>query len=114
MRGYEEREANVDRGYFLSAELRTPPVSLLQALDLSGGGDELQFLVFVDHASGGSVHRLPGEARQVTLTSVGPGMRWTMGDHFSMRLDYGFQLEDTGMALSQVDSRIHLGMILAY
>jgi len=114
VRGYEEREANVDRGYFLSAELRTPPVSLLQTLNLSGGGDELQFLVFVDHASGGSVHRLPGEARQVTLTSVGPGLRWTMGDQFSMRLDYGFQLEDTGMALSQGDSRIHLGMVLAY
>lgn len=113
VRGYEEREANVDRGYFLSAEVRTPPASLLQALDLPGG-DELQFLFFIDHASGRSVNRLPGEADNVTLTSVGPGLRWTMGDRFSMRLDYGFQLEDTGMALSQGDSRIHLGMILAY
>lgn len=115
VRGYEEREANVDRGYLVSAELRTPPVSLRQIFKLPGGGaDEFQFLFFIDHAYGRSVDRLPGEARDISLTSIGPGCRWALGDRCSMRFDYGFQLEDSGMALSQGDSRAHLGVVVAY
>ncbi|HRQ89208.1 MAG TPA: BamA/TamA family outer membrane protein, partial [Bacteroidia bacterium] len=104
--GYEEHEANVDRGYVLNAELRTPALSLQKA-------GEVQFLVFVDHGGGRSVDRLPGEG-DVSMTSVGPGLRWTLGENVSLRFDYGFQLEDSGAGLGMGDSRAHIGAVLAW
>jgi len=106
VRGYEEHEANVDRGYVLNAELRTPALSLQKA-------GEVQFLVFVDHGGGRSVDRLPGEG-DVSMTSVGPGLRWTLGENVSLRFDYGFQLEDSGAGLGMGDSRAHIGAVLAW
>ena len=103
VRGYEEHEVNVDRGYLLSAELRTPAVALC-----GGKGGELQFLAFVDHGGGRNADPLPGE-RSASLTSVGPGLRWALGERLSLRFDYGFQLEDSGAALGLGDSRMHLG-----
>jgi len=116
VRGYEEREANVDRGVLTTLELRSPAASLLAVVTPGSGrgGDEFQWLLFWDYAHGGSVNRLPGEARHVALSSIGPGFRWSLGDRFSMRFDYGFQLRDSGMGLGLGDSRMHVGAILAY
>lgn len=113
VRGYEEREVNVDRGYTLGAEIRTPSLAGIVPTSALGRSD-LQLLVFVDHAAGRSVDRLPGEPRRYSLTSVGPGLRWTVGERFSFRFDYGFQLEDSGVGLGLGDSRMHIGGVLAY
>lgn len=115
VRGYEEHELNVDRGYLLSAELRLPPVPLPAPPFLAEGqSGELQLLVFVDRGGGRSVDRLPGEPESYSMSSVGPGLRWTVGERFHLRFDYGFQLEDSGAGLAQGDSRAHLGMMLAW
>lgn len=117
VRGYEENEAIVDRGILASVEVRAPAFSLVDRLSRGGahgGGDEFQWLAFWDYAHGGNIDRLPGEARFISLSSIGPGFRWSFGNRFSMRLDCGFQLRESGMGLGLGDSRIHLGGTLAY
>lgn len=114
VRGYEEREANVDEGILLTLELRAPSVGLLPLLKIPGAKDEFQMLAFWDYASGGNVDLLPGEPSRVSLSSVGPGFRWAIGERFSMRFDYGFQLRNIGMGLGLGDSRMHLGGTIAY
>ena len=117
VRGYEENEAIVDRGLLASVELRAPAFSLLRRISPEGaavGGDEFQWLAFWDYAQGGSVDRLPGEPRSIALSSVGPGFRWSFGNRFSMRFDYGFQLRDSGIGLGLGDSRMHVGATLSY
>lgn len=117
VRGYEENEAIVDRGILASVEVRAPAFSLIDLISREGapaGGDQFQWLAFWDYAHGGSVNALPGEARFVSLSSIGPGFRWSFGDRFSMRFDYGFQLRESGMGLGLGDSRMHIGGTLAY
>ena len=114
VRGYEEREANVDEGVLLTAELRAPSLSLFSLLKIPGTKDEFQGLVFWDYATGGNVNLLPGEPSSVSLSSVGPGFRWTIGEHFSMRFDYGFQLTDSEQGLGLGDSRMHIGGTVSY
>lgn len=115
VRGYEEYELNVDQGYLLSAELRTPVIPLpIFASDHTGAPSEVQFLVFVDRGGGRNVDLLPGEPSSISMTSVGPGLRWSIGNNFSLRFDYGFQLEDSGAGLNAGNSRGHLGVQVAW
>lgn len=114
VRGYEEREANVDEGFLITAELRAPSVSLLPLFKITDTQDEFQALVFWDYATGGNVDLLPDEPSSVSLSSIGPGFRWMIGENFSMRFDYGFQLRDSGQGLGLGDSRMHIGGTLSY
>lgn len=115
IRGYEEYELNVDQGYLLSTELRTPTIPVpIFASDNAGKASEAQFLVFLDHGGGRNVNLLPGEPNSLSMTSIGPGLRWSVGDSFSLRFDYGFQLEDSGAGLNAGNSRGHLGVQLAW
>ncbi len=114
VRGYEEREANVDEGFLLTAELRAPSFSLLPLLKITDQKDEFQALVFWDYATGGNIDLLPDEPSRVSLSSIGPGFRWMIGEHFSMRFDYGFQLLDSGQGLGLGDSRMHVGGTISY
>lgn len=111
VRGYEENEAIVDEGFLLSTEIRAPAFSVLPGDSVK---DELQLLAFWDYASGRNVHLLPGEVSNIHLSSVGPGFRWSVGEHFSMRFDYGFQLRESGQGLNLGDSRMHLGGTVSF
>lgn len=115
VRGYEEHEWNVDRGYLLSAELRAPsiPLSKIPLFKDDQSGD-LQLLMFVDRGGGHSAYRLPGELREISMTSIGPGLRMAVGEHFTLRFDYGFQLEDSAAGMKQGDSRVHLGAMISW
>ncbi len=114
VRGYEENEANLDEGAMLTMELRSPSIRLLPHLHLDGVADEMQLLAFWDYARGSNVDLLPGEARHTSMSSIGPGFRWSIGDRFSMRFDYGFQLRDSGQGLGLGDSRMHIGATMSY
>lgn len=117
IRGYDERELNnVDEGWMVRNELRAPGFSpskwMGRPLD-----DELQFLGFWDYgmawASSGNVTRLDGtQARKVHMSSAGPGLRYRLGNHFSARVDYGFQLSDN--ANSPVNGRWHIGILASF
>ena len=82
VRGYPERDALGDRGYWGSAELRTPGLV---------GGD-LQFLGFIDYGR----TELDGTELDRELVSAGPGLRFRLGEHASARFDYGWQLDGGG------------------
>lgn len=114
VRGYEEREASGDNGFNISFELRTPPISFGNLLGLRDfPGDQAQFLVFWDYADVSPKNPIPGQDENVILSSVGPGFRYAITPYFSLRIDYGFQLADSGVP-SRWGSRAHIGMILSY
>lgn len=114
VRGYEENEATLDQGFLMTLELRSPSFEILSHLKIPGVQDEAQFLIFWDYAVGSNVNRLPGESSSITMSSVGPGFRWSVGQYFTMRLDYGFQLTDSEQNLGMDSSRLHIGATLAY
>lgn len=113
VRGYEEREANGDSGYLVSTEIRTPPVSLGSLVGLEKASDQLQFLGFWDYGAAENYALLPREDPSVLLSSVGPGLRYTINPWLSVRFDYGWQLYDTALS-TRFNSRGHLGIVLAY
>jgi hemolysin activation/secretion protein len=124
VRGYDEREANGDTGYFLSAEVRTPGVSIGEVLGFKTFTDSLQFLGFIDYG-GVSIytnHTYPEiyqatTNQNFTLMSVGPGVRYSINPYFSARLDYGWQMTDTGVSpITRRDDsgRAHFSITLSY
>lgn len=113
VRGYDEREANGDQGYFFSTEIRTPPVSFAHLAGLEKIKDEFQFLGFFDYGMVENYRLLPGEDPHKLLASAGPGIRWNVSPYVSLRFDYGFQLYDTA-ANSRYNSRGHVGVVVSY
>ncbi|MDZ4816380.1 MAG: ShlB/FhaC/HecB family hemolysin secretion/activation protein [Verrucomicrobiota bacterium] len=111
VRGYPSRALNGDEGYLLSAELRTPSLSIGEALGHSEWQDDLQFLVFVDYGVADVKNPLPGESDRDAL-GIGPGFRYRLSTYVTLRLDYGFQLiEHDGI---DPDGRLHLGAIVSF
>lgn len=112
VRGYDERIINADRAFIASAELHTPTLSPLRSLGVKKASDQLQFLAFVDYGIAGNSKLLPNEPGSEQLLSVGPGLRYAVGDWLTLRLDYGFALKKSDA--SSDDSRIHLSAIISY
>jgi hemolysin activation/secretion protein len=113
IRGYDTRVVNADQGYILSTELRTPPVSLLPRLGLKKVQDRFQILGFFDYGSGSDRDLLSGEQPQTVLAGIGPGLRYAVSSHFSLRADYGWQLHNAEVS-RQYASRSHIGLVLSY
>ena len=114
-RGYEEREANGDQGYFFSNELRTPAVSIIHLFTQKFPWDDrVQILGFWDYGEVGNINLLSGEKPHYRFSSVGPGLRYTMSRHLSLRFDYGWQLLDSGLNPNGQHSRGHIGVVATY
>ncbi|NJK92557.1 MAG: ShlB/FhaC/HecB family hemolysin secretion/activation protein [Blastochloris sp.] len=113
VRGYTENEVRGDSGYFSNIELRTPSVSFGELFDLPSYKDGLQFLGFWDYGVVGNKVLLPAENRDAELSSAGFGVRYYVDRYFTLRVDYGFQLLDTGFN-NRFASRLHLGIVLSY
>ena len=90
VRGFEERDFLADRGYLLSAEVRTPPVTLPTGEHFPV---QVQFLGFLDHGGGWRDEITPGREDQESLTSMGAGLRAQVGRHLNLRADVGVPLE---------------------
>jgi hemolysin activation/secretion protein len=113
IRGYDARVVNADQGYIISTEVRTPPVSLLPRLGLKKVQDKFQLLGFFDYGSGSDRDLLAGEQQQTVLAGIGPGLRYAISTHLSLRADYGWQLHNAE-ADRQYASRSHIGLVLSY
>jgi hemolysin activation/secretion protein len=76
--------------------------------------DGLQFLGFFDYAFERQETSLPadGSNPNVTLYSVGGGLRYTIRKNLSVRFDYGFPL--TQQSLNEHQSRGHVGVLLSF
>ncbi|MFH0908676.1 MAG: ShlB/FhaC/HecB family hemolysin secretion/activation protein [bacterium] len=104
VRGYLENEVLADDGLVANVELRTPirhtstiprwmgkPANDKRYIDYEG----LQFVFFLDGAYVMLKDAVAGEDDNYQLLSVGPGLRYSIGNGFQMRLDWGFPLEKT-------------------
>ena len=110
IRGYDTRVVNTDLGVIVSNELRTPPFSLLG----KRAKDKFQLLAFADYGRGKDKKLMPGEKKSYELLGVGPGLRYTISSHLSVRADYGWQVHNVEGASRRTASRGHLGVVLSY
>lgn len=109
VRGYTERAASDDQGHLLNLEVYTP------ALCPSGPGTALQcrMLAFYDVATLSHNNGLPGERANANLSSVGLGLRLSMGKTLSAQMDVGQALADSDTQ-SKGSTRTHLKINFAY
>jgi len=113
VRGYDEREADGDSGFFVSSELAAPAFSLGNLVGIAQAEDKFQLLGFVDY--GGTSLHSPGPNDtnpNANLLGIGPGVRYEISPYMSFRFDYGFQLIKTGFD-SRYDSRGHIGLVMS-
>jgi hemolysin activation/secretion protein len=114
IRGYDERVLIGDDGWIIDNEIRTPPISLVNWLNIPTVTDQLQFLVFFDY---GHLHvknpdSQSGDVENSTLYSTGVGLRYSLRHNLSVRFDYGFPL--TEKDLNERKSRMHFGALLSF
>lgn len=108
VRGYNEREVNVDNAFIFNFELWSFPFHLFRKIQ-----DELIILGFVDYAIG-SDHKVPdGEKNTQFLLGAGPGLRYTINPYLSLRVDWGFKLHRTQFDDPKI-SKVNFGFILSY
>lgn len=108
VRGYEEREVNVDNAFVFNFEIRSPTFHLFKKWD-----DELYMIGFVDYGLGRNHKPLPEDKKPEFLLGAGPGIRYIISSYLSARIDWGFKLHRTNFdnpAISVVD----FGFILSY
>lgn len=102
IRGLAQSEFLADRGYWVSTELRLPKMSgLLQRMHTDATDrDELQVYGFYDYSD---VVQTP---RRESHASVGVGLRWSLSQSLSFRVDHGWVLEGS----REGNSRTYLGL----
>ena len=106
LRGYEEGHVYADEGLILRNELRPPAYT--------GRNQQFQPLVFVDYGIGIVRNPLPGERRAFHLASAGLGMRYALGRHFNLSIDYGMQLRDPELGPRKDTSRASISASLVW
>ncbi|MDE3046454.1 MAG: hypothetical protein KGJ02_07410, partial [Verrucomicrobiota bacterium] len=97
VRGYEERQLNMDNGLISNIEIRTPPISLISGFRKHPVKDSVQLLAFIDYGVGTNNNLLPGEPNYDYLFSTGPGIRYTLDPYISARLDWGIKLHNSAI-----------------
>lgn len=108
VRGFEQRLVRGDNGILAGLELRTPTLSLTNLSGFQNARDGLQFLTFYDYAYLKNTDVLEGEPGHLSLGGVGVGLRYQLDTHLSLRLDYGFQVNESGFDDGE-DGRVHIG-----
>lgn len=108
VRGFEQRIARGDNGIITSLELRTPPVSFAKWSGFYNVRDAMVGLVFFDYAYLSNENLLPDEIDSISLGSVGVGIRYQVDDNLTVRLDYGWQIDESGFDDGE-NGRVHIG-----
>ncbi|MEH2416054.1 ShlB/FhaC/HecB family hemolysin secretion/activation protein [Nostoc sp.] len=85
IRGYRQDYLLTDNGTFVSAEVQVPILRLPQI------DSTLQVIPFVDFGVGWNSSNTENPDHN-TLAAVGLGLRWSQGDRFTVRLDWGIPL----------------------
>ncbi|MBD0386060.1 MAG: ShlB/FhaC/HecB family hemolysin secretion/activation protein [Nostoc sp. C3-bin3] len=85
IRGYRQDYLLTDNGTFVSAEVQVPILRLPQI------DSTLQVIPFVDFGLGWNSSATENPNPN-TLAAVGLGLRWSQGDRFTFRLDWGIPL----------------------
>lgn len=107
VRGYKEREVNVDNAFLASAELRSCPYTLIGKKAFS---DLLQWLIFLDYAIGRDVRTEKHTPKTHYLLSTGPGLRYEIAPYLTFKTDFGVQLKK----LDSRGFRFHFSLVGSY
>lgn len=109
VRGFHEREIARDTGYFANLELYSPNLS---GQSVAGEGS-LRALVFYDIGRAAN-KPLAGETRQqVSIASIGAGLRWNIQRNFNVRFDLA-RVMDGGGSKNAGDFRGHVSVYLGF
>lgn len=108
VRGFREREVSNDRGVRASLELHTPDFG-----DRFGSGIAANALLFYDYGRVARNRALPGEASEVSIASVGAGMRLSIAPHYQVRADFAHVTRGTGTR-PRGDESVHFSVGVAY
>jgi hemolysin activation/secretion protein len=112
VRGYDNFTVRGDEGAVVNVELRSPSFPILGLLN-EQINDRLQLLAFYDYGIVRNKERLPQELDDISLASVGVGLRYQLGTYLSVRLDYGWKLEDIEF-LEEDDGRLDFSVIASF
>lgn len=108
VRGFDQRVARGDHGFWTTFELYTPELSFGRIFDWENETDSLRFLGFFDAANFGNTDLLVGEPSSLQIGSVGAGLRWNYSDWFKFRLDYGYPVFSENV-IADESGRFHIG-----
>ena len=108
VRGFDQRVARGDEGFWGTIELYTPELSMGRIFDWENETDSLRFLGFFDAANLSNVDLLPLEPSSFQIGSVGLGLRWNYSDWFKFRVDYGYPVF-TENVFADESGRFHIG-----
>ncbi len=108
VRGFNQRIARGDHGFWGTAEIYTPELSFGRIFDWQNETDSLRALGFFDAANLGNEDLLPGEPSSIQIASVGVGLRWNYSDWFKFRIDYGYPVV-TENVFTDESGRFHIG-----
>lgn len=101
-RGYDAGVIAGDSGRYYSLELWAPPVA--------GGW---RFLGFLDGGRVSVEDPVAGQNRTESIASAGAGLRWSYGQHLSLRADYGKAMQAAG-ANPKGHQMVHFNVMLRY
>ena len=112
VRGFNERAAATDSGYFANTEIYTP--ELAKATGVRGS---LRALAFYDFARGYN-HNVAADSltpTKIGVASIGAGVRYALGKDFSLRFDLA-RVVDAGPPNTKErgDWRGHLNVMIAF
>lgn len=107
VRGFEQRVIRGDRGIIGNLELRTPTFYPSGFSGFQNVRDAARGVIFYDYASLASEMPLPGEVDR-SIGSAGVGLRYQLEDWFTLRVDYGVQVSETGVDDGE-SGRWHIG-----
>lgn len=124
VRGYNEREINVENAACFNIEVRSKPISVINRTFCGKPVcDELIALAFMDFGTGYNLgkdprHRNPHHKhrwknKNYTLWSIGPGLRYNFQNYLSARMDLGFKLIRTPFD-KNYGMHLHFGVIASY
>ena len=117
IRGYDENELISNQGFYLKNSWYTPAFSLLKWVKKwHKANDRLQFLLFIDFGYAYDLNENIIESQTKPLASIGPGLRYKIGKHVNLWVDYGFQLKSIQNRpfTSSRQGRVHFGLIVGY
>ncbi len=100
VRGYDEYEIVADGGILASVQYEYDLVRHSQAVEQEEIGSDIDLrklapLAFFDFGRSQIEDPVPGERKNTTLYSVGPGLIFEIGDNFSGAIYYGHPLKST-------------------
>ena len=107
VRGFNEREVSNDSGVAANFEVYSAPLC-------RNGNWQCRVLAFYDSAYLTRNRALPGEFRNIAISSIGLGLRMQLGNRVNFQVDYGHVLHAEASETQKGDDRVHARLSLSF